>query len=298
MTNNNITLAVSTNNHYVIMLAALLKSIEENHRTGEIIDVWIIEDTVSDSNKKKLKNSVSEKIFTLNWISSKKVVPKGMNLPLDHNSYPLNIFMRLFIPHFISPEIDKVLYMDVDMIMLYEISKLWNTNLNNYILAAVTDSICVHIKNNIANYRELNLPPMAKYFNSGLLLINTKKWRENNITEKVIDTVNRNRKYTQFSDQYGLNVNVVGQWLELDPLWNYYAHGDHISPYVIHFYHRKPFYKSYFNSSYYQDIFYRYLNKTEWKNTPKVGELKRYFVKTGNILEKVPLYFRNMLFNS
>ena len=292
---NRISIAVACDNHYLIMLAALLKSIEVNHKSAEHIDVWIIEDAITKSNRIKLESSLDPFMFTLKWINQKEVIPKDMQLPLDRNTYPLNIFMRIFIPYFIPYEVKKVLYLDVDMIINKDISELWDTNIEDYIAAAVTDSTCVYIKNNVKNYKELNLPGDAKYFNSGLLLMNIEKWKEHDITRKVIETVNQNRQYTQFSDQYGLNVNLVNHWLELDPLWNYYADGKHPMPFNIHFFHRKPFYRSYFNSAVYKDVFYNYLNKTKWINTKPVGETKRYFIKTTNVLEKLPLYFKSLI---
>ncbi|WP_106293418.1 glycosyltransferase family 8 protein [Arcticibacter pallidicorallinus] len=289
---NTIILAVACNNHYVIMLAALLKSIEINHTSGELIEVWIIDDNISRRNKARLEASVDCKMIKLLWIRNKEAIPHDMKLPLDRNTYPLNIFMRIFIPYFIPANRPKVLYMDVDMIVTFDISKLWQTDVSNYVLAAVTDSSAVYIKNNIKNYKELGLPGDSKYFNSGLLLMNVSRWRDEDVTRKVIHSVNDNRKFTEFSDQYGLNVNLVGKWLELDPLWNYYADGTHLAPYNIHFFHRKPFYKSYFNNKAYQELFYKYLNQTEWRNSKPVGEIKRYIIKARNVLEKLPLYLK------
>lgn len=275
------------------MLAALLKSVETNHISGEPLEVWIVDDGISKRNKLKLESSLDPDMITLFWIKSKAAIPRDMELPLDRNSYPLNIFMRIFIPYFVPQNYQKVLYMDVDMILTRDISELWKTDISQHIIAAVTDSTAVYIKNNVKNYRELNLPGDAKYFNSGLLLINTQKWRDEDLSRKVIHTVNANRKHTEFSDQYGLNVNLVNKWLELDPLWNYYANGTHPAPYNIHFFHRKPFYKSYFNSKKFQEVFYSYVDKTNWKNSKPVGELKRYLVKTRNIIEKVPLLLKH-----
>lgn len=289
-----ITLVVATNNHYLIMLAALLKSIELNHKNNELIDVWIISRRITKKNKKNLEDSLDRGIFSITWISEKEVIPGGMQLPLDKNTYPPNIFMRLFIPYFLPRHIKKALYLDVDMIVNEDIAILWNTNIENYVVGAVTDSFAVSIGNYVANYKELNLPADAKYFNSGLLLINLDNWRDNDITLKVIDTVNKNRKDAEYSDQYGLNVNLVGQWLELDPLWNYLAKGDHPNPYIIHFIHRKPFYKSYFNNIRYKEKFYYYLNQTKWANSSPVGELCRYLVKTGNVIEKIPLFIKHV----
>lgn len=287
-----IVLAVSCNNHYVIMLAALLKSIEINHKSGEPIDVWIIDDGIKKKNQTKLISSLNKEMMTLKWIKSNDAIPTGMALPLDRNTYPLNIFMRIFIPYFTPANTEKVLYLDVDMIVNRDISDLWKVDISNHIIAAVTDATAAHIRNNVKNFAELNIPGDSKYFNSGLLLINIAKWKENNVTSNVISAVNDNRKHTQFSDQYGLNVTLVDKWLELDPLWNYYANGTHPTPYIIHFFHRKPFYRSYFNSEAYQKTFYSYLNQTNWKDSKPVSELKRYLIKLRNVVQKAPLLFR------
>ncbi len=292
-TDEKIVIAVASDNHYLIMVAALLKSIEVNHKSGELIEAWIIEDNIPKKRKKKLEDSLDLTRMHIRWINNKEVIPPGVQLPSDRTSYPLNIFMRIFIPHFIPEGTRKVLYLDVDMVVNTDISKLWYTDIDNYVMAAATDSICVYIKNNVKNYKELGLPGDSKYFNSGLLLINIKKWLEKDITRKVIQTINENRKYSFFGDQYGLNVNLVDQWYELDPLWNYYASGDHPEPYIVHYFHRKPFYTSYFNNPFYKELFYNYLNQTKWKGTKPVGELRRYIKKGVNIIEKIPVFLKN-----
>ncbi len=290
---DNITIVVACDNHYLILLAALLKSIEINHHSPEHIDLWIIEDKVSKKNKIRLENSLSEKMFSINWIDTKSVIPKGVTLPFDKNTYPLTIFMRLFIPYFLPKDVNKALYLDVDMIVLEDISKLWNVDIGDHIVGAVTDSICKTTAVGIKNHQDLKLDPSSAYFNSGLLLMNIKQWLEYNVTPKVIDCVNKNRDFASFSDQYGLNVVLANKWAELDPLWNYYSNGNLSSPYLIHFFHRKPFYKTYNNNKEYQKLFYEYLNKTAWKGEKPVGEFKRYLVKLGNILEKIPLLLKN-----
>ncbi|RRN76852.1 glycosyltransferase family 8 protein, partial [Pseudoxanthomonas sp. SGD-10] len=93
--NKDIVIVVACNSHYLIMLAVLLKSIEMNHQSDEHIQLWIIEENISKKNKKRLENSLSKEVFSITWISSKMAIPKGMTLPLDKNTYPLNIFMRL-----------------------------------------------------------------------------------------------------------------------------------------------------------------------------------------------------------
>ncbi|ADY51602.1 glycosyl transferase family 8 [Pseudopedobacter saltans DSM 12145] len=289
---NNITLVVACDNHYLIMLSALLKSIELNHTRPEHIDVWIIDDDVTKANKAKLEKSLAADFMTINWINGKSVIPQGMSLPLDKNTYPLNIFMRLFIPYFLPATVKKALYLDVDMLVLTDISELWNTDIGDNIAGAVTDSICKTVNVGIKNYKDLGLDGSENYFNSGLLLMDLEKWVKNNVSQKVITCVNENRDFATFSDQYGLNVVLHKQWAHIDPLWNYYSNGDYPKPHLIHFFHRKPFYSTYNYNKDYQKLFYEYLNQTEWKNAKPVNEFSRYLVKVGNILEKIPLLFR------
>lgn len=283
-----ITIVVACDDHYMILLAALLKSIELNHSSGERIEVYIVEDNVSIRNKNRLLNSVGNSMV-LHWIKMNEAIPEGMSLPVVNNTYPLNTFIRLFIPHFIPQHIKKVIFMDVDMIVLNDISKLWHIDIGDHIIGAVTDSITRTLGNGIANYEQLGLNPGAKYFNAGLQIINTDKWREHHMTEKIVNLINENRKFAGLGDQYGLNIGLAEQWQEIDPLWNYFSSGNHPHPYLIHYYHRKPFYKTYFNN--YQEMFYEYLDYTAWKNTKPVGESRRYLKKISNMIPKWKLLF-------
>ena len=290
-----ITIVVACDDHYLIMLAALLKSIELNHKTEEPIRVFIVEDNVSRKNKSRLEASVTDGKISLHWIKMSDTIPKGMQFPLDNNTYPLNIYIRLLIPYFLPKEIKRVLFLDVDMIMLEDISKLWHTDIGDKTIGAVTDSVTKTLRHGVANYKELGLDPDVKYYNAGLQIINLEKWRAQGMTEKIFKSIEENISYAKPVDQYGANVCMVNQWHELDPLWNYFSNGNNPSPYLIHYFHRKPFYKSYSNNPLYKDIFYDYLNQTPWSNSKPVGELSRYAKKLSNVLQKVPLLFSSKL---
>lgn len=291
-----IRIVVASDDHYAIMLATLIKSIEKNHVSNESVVIYIVDDKISRVSKNRIETSIdnsANRKISLHWIKMFQAVPKGMSFPFVHNSYPLNTYIRLFIPYFLPAGINKVLFMDVDMIVLEDISKLWHIDIGDHIIGAVTDSITKTVGNldggGIANYKELGLRSDDNYFNAGLQLINIPKWVEYNTTEKIINCINDNRKYADMGDQYGLNVILSTRYFELPPLWNYMANGDHSHPYLIHFIHRKPFYKSYFNNPDYQEIFYSYLYQTKWKNARPIGESRRYFKKINNLIQKVSL---------
>ena len=282
-------IVVASDNHYIILLAALIKSIEANIITDQKINIYIIEDNISEASKKKLHQSVNQKIISLIWKRVNEVVPEGTKLQLGRDSHPLNIYTRLFIPYFMPEEVEKVLYLDVDMIVQKDISILFENDLSNYALAAVLDPRIITFDNSwsgVLNCKELELTGATRYFNTGLLLMNPRKWRDQNVTEKIIDCINNNKRFANCPDQYGLNVVLANQWLELDPLWNHFCTIEHPAPYLIHFIQRKPIYKSYDNSHEFRRVFYYYLDQTKWKNFRPIDESKHYIRKVKNILNK------------
>jgi lipopolysaccharide biosynthesis glycosyltransferase len=286
-----LTIVVACDNHYIILLAALIKSIEANLAADKKIAIFIIADKVNNTNRQKLQQSINTATTTLVWKEMASVIPVGMKLPLDNSSYPLNIYMRLFIPYFIPEEIETVLYLDVDMIVQKDISTLFNINLSNHVVAAVLDPRIITFDNSwggVLNYQELGLPGTTRYFNTGLLVMNTKLWRAESVTEKIIDCIEQHKKFANYPDQYGLNVVLANKWLELDPLWNHFSTIETSeSPYLIHFVERKPIYKAYNYSETFKQIFYSYLKQTAWKNFKPIGESSRYIKKLKNILNKL-----------
>ncbi len=289
-----ITLVVVCDDHYVALVAALIKSIEDNLRPGGKIDLWIVDDGVGEMSKKKMNDSVDAEITTITWILINDAV-KGAKLPIDRSSYPLNIYARLFIPYFLPPAVKKALYLDADMIVLSDLYNLFQTDISGYPLAAVTDPRVKTFDNHwggILNYKALGLNGTSPYFNTGLLLINTTKWREEAITDKIVRVINEHVKFANYPDQYGLNIVMADRWLLLDDAWNNFVTVEHPNPYILHFVDRKPIYKAYKNSPQYQRIFLKYLHTTAWKNYQPIGEPKRYLKKIKNILVKFLKFIR------
>lgn len=284
-----LTLVVASDDHYIVMLAALIKSIEAHLKVTQTINIYIIENQVSNSKKKKLEKSVNKQITNLLWIKSADIIPAGTKLPVDKSSFPLTIYLRLFIPHFIPEEIEKVLYLDIDMIVRRDIAELFNTDLNGKIVAAVLDPKVRTFDNSwggVKNYKELGCAADTHYFNSGLLLMDTKKWRDEDVANKTIECVERNKEFANYPDQYGLNIVLANKWHELDSRWNHFATLPESDPFLIHFVQRKPIYKSYNYNEDYKRQFYYYLSLTAWKSFKPIGESRRYLKKVMNVVEK------------
>lgn len=285
-----ITVVVVSDNHYLPMVAAQIKSIEANLNKEYLLDLWIISDNIKLKNQKKMESSINTDITTINWKGVKEIIPKNFRLPLDKSTFPLSIYLFNFIPYILPPTTEKAIYLDADIINCRDLTELWNFDLGDFIVGAVKDQRIRTFEcdwGGILNYQQLGLSGSNKYLNSGVLLINLEKWRYCNITEKALQSVEENVKYAIYPEQYGLNIALHRQWLELNSLWNFFATtNNYSSPYNIHFVDRKPIYGTYKNNPAYRQLFYYYLHKTAWSNFKPIGEFRRYRKKLNNVIDK------------
>ncbi|MFL0206168.1 glycosyltransferase family 8 protein [Aquirufa sp. 2-AUSEE-184A6] len=125
--------------------------------------------------------------------------------------FKVSNYFRLYAADFIDG--DKCLYLDSDVIINGSIKNLYEQDIQNFYLAAVEDPA-------YNNHKELGLKPNAKYFNSGVMLLNLKKLRDNRIRDKVLNFVKTKSNVIKYVDQCGLNAVINGDWLELNAEYN------------------------------------------------------------------------------
>jgi len=123
-------------------------------------------------------------------------------------------YYRLVAPHFIGEDIDKILYLDSDLIVRQSLDKLWNTDVTDRPLAAVADL------GETFRAEELGLPIGTKYFNSGVMLINLHFWRLHGVYDKLTSLIKHNNGKLKYWDQDALNMMFANDWIELPVLWN------------------------------------------------------------------------------
>ncbi|MET3114122.1 lipopolysaccharide biosynthesis glycosyltransferase [Pedobacter sp. CG_S7] len=285
---NKITLVTVCDNNFAVMLTVLIKSIEINHKTNESIDLYIVEDNIKSKNKLKLIASIDHKKINVIWLDMADLLPKDISLPLDRSNFPLNVYLRILIPHFLPQSCEKAIYLDVDMVVRKDISLLWNTAINEKIIAGVVDRSekVSSTWGGITNFKELGIHPDTKYFNSGLLIMDLKKWRKTELSLEILKCIAKYKEYANFPDQYGLNVIFANQWFELDQRWNTYSPSNEQNPYIIHFIGTKPIYSSYDSNLNYKKEFFHYLSLTKWADFKPKTEYNRLFNKILNRIKK------------
>lgn len=144
----------------------------------------------------------------LNQIGSELVDIKLLNTSLNKDWYAgfphINFmsFARYFIPQFVVEE--KVLYLDSDIIVTSNLDNLFLLNLSDYYLAAVRATYGYGIG-----------------FNTGMLVINNRRWREEKITEKLVELTEQEKDNILEGDQTILNMLLNHSTMRLDDTYNF-----------------------------------------------------------------------------
>lgn len=247
-----VNIVLSSDNNYAQHLGVVLCSIFENKKFDYNINIHVIDGGISDENKKRLGELEKKYNFLIKYlyIDSSLLPNLVINGHITESAY-----YRILIPKLLDSNIDKVLYLDSDLVVLDDIARLFNFEINNYFAAVVESSS--------SNGR--------KYFNSGVILMNLKKWRAEKITEKTLEYIKNNPDKLEFWDQDALNAVLFGKCLFLDSIFNFEISGSErkynkkIKPFIIHYIGNvKPWKFSYIGP--FKDVYFKYLELTPWKN--------------------------------
>ena len=132
------------------------------------------------------------------FIKAKNISEKlSMDVVVDRGS--LSQYARLFVSSDLPANLDRVLYLDCDIVTVKSIRELWNLDLHGKTIGALMDAFSRHYRMNI------DLEPNDIMFNSGVMLIDLEKWKEQDVEEKVLKFIAANNGKIQQGDQGALN---------------------------------------------------------------------------------------------
>ena len=126
------------------------------------------------------------------------------------------MWYRILLPDLL-PDLDRILYLDVDTLVLDSLRPLWETDLAGYVLAAVSN---VFQHNHVDRPRRLGIPPAQTYFNSGVLLMNLEQMRRTDARRAIVECAVERGPELEWPDQDALNLVLGPGRLPLEPRWN------------------------------------------------------------------------------
>ena len=269
-----INICLYCDNNNIKQAGVLIASILDNAKSDDNLNLYILNKNLTEENQKELQ--------TLNFIKNsliKFIQLNGQNHSGDENFYCINLASIL-------PEIDKIIYLNSNLVVNTSLSELFNIDLGSFVIAGVSDS-----KKNKKRKNE------SSYINTDMLLMDLSKIRFQNIERSFTDYINKN-KTQKINEQQIINDVLQGKIKLLNPKWNLQSQDFTTRslytkyPWIINYSGKeKPWQIG--NYNYYNEYYYKYLNLTPWALNSK--EVRALLIKS-KLISLVRYFVSNPFF--
>ena len=265
--NNTIPIFFAVDNGYIPFLAVALKSMLKNASTKYNYDIKILYTNISEENKQKILKYETNNA-KIEFVDLDLYIEELQEKFYTRDYYTKTTYYRLLIPNLYT-QYDKAIYLDSDIVVLGDISELYNQDVENKLVGAVPDGSVRKIKE-FSDYVEkvVGMFDYKNYFNAGVLLMNLKEMREFEFQSKFLYLL-ENIKFSVAQDQDYLNRICKGRTKILDASWDVMPIPTEstMQKNNIKIIHYNLIYKPWhFDNVLYQEYFWEYAKQTEFYN--------------------------------
>jgi lipopolysaccharide biosynthesis glycosyltransferase len=267
-------LGIAFDQNYLSPFYALLTSILENNSKNKIV-IHAIITGVSEKEQEDIRTYIGK--HNSSEIHYYHIDQEAVSKLVLVSKWTPAVYYRLFFPLIIPQDIERLLYIDTDTLVVNDLSELYSKKLDSYPVGAVYD-------NYVKTAPQLGIEQEGNYFNSGVLLIDLPKWREQQISEKTMRFLSENPEKIKFVDQDALNAVLKNNWKKLN--WKYNTmysvipqdiRRDQLKDFlkdkvIIHFTLQRPW--NVLCANRYRDLYYNYLMKSPAPNKARHTDLK------------------------
>ena len=262
-------IAITIDDDYIQHACVMLESLKAFLIHG--ITIHCIYAQLSNKNIELLKRQFSRSVFSFqfypinNYDLSFVIVRPG-----DHVS--IATYFRILLPNILT-SLEKVLFLDTDIIINGSIDALFNMDISGLPVAAVEDIGMGNIKK-----ESMGIPDGKPYFNAGVLLMNLEYFRAHDLVSKILLFIKEYPERCEFWDQDALNATITGNIYALPYKYNvqsnsYSYEGNDMDvndamkcPVIIHFTgagYCKPWF--YHNNHPFKKLYYKHLQLTPFR---------------------------------
>ncbi len=209
-TNPEINILVTLDENYIphlnVMLTSLLYNNPEKHFRVYLLHTNIRQEALEDT-RFILKNKGE-----LIPVAAKNI---GLNNAPTTSRYPVEMYYRIFAAKYLPESLERVLYLDPDLVVNGSIEGLYSMDLGDYYFAAASHTGKFMTK---LNGLRLDMDDEAPYINSGVMLMNLKKLREEQNLEDVFNFIEEKENLLFLPDQDIISSLYGSKIIEIDTL--------------------------------------------------------------------------------
>lgn len=262
---NVIPIFFAVDNVYIPFLAVTINSLLKNASTNYKYELKVLYTNISEENKQKILKYESQNV-KIEFVDLNYYIEELQEKLYTRDYYTKTTYYRLLIPN-LYPQYDKAIYLDSDIVVLGDISELYNEDVENNLVGAIPDGSVRKLKE-FSEYveRVIGMADYKNYFNAGILLMNLKEMREFEFQSKFLYLL-ENMKYSVAQDQDYLNRICKGRTKILDAGWNVMPipTDSPMQEKDIKIIHYNLIYKPWhFDNVLYQEYFWEYARQTEF----------------------------------
>lgn len=188
-----INILVTLDENYVPYLNVMLTSLLHSNRDSQF-DVYLLHSSVPDSAMDETRNILGK--------SGNLIMVKAKDIGLDNapttSRYPQEIYYRIFAAKYLPDTLDRILYLDPDIIVNGSLKTLYNLPMDEYYFAAASHTGDFMRK---VNEIRLDMDIDAPYINSGVMLMNLKRLRAEQSYEDVFNFIEKRKSFLILPDQ-------------------------------------------------------------------------------------------------
>lgn len=201
---------VTLDRNYLKVLRTMLYSLSQSDSTG-IFTVYVAH------------NSLTEDDFA----ALQAVLPRSelIDVPLSEemfqdapisDRYPKEMYYRLFAAQYLPQELDRILYLDPDLVVINSLRSLYEIDFGDNLFAAASHIESRTFKN--FNRRRLHLSEQARYINSGVMMMNLSLLRTQQDPQQIYQFIEEHKNTLLLPDQDVVNALYADRTIFLDPL--------------------------------------------------------------------------------
>lgn len=203
-------------NEYVKYMSVAMASILSNASNEDDLAFHIITNTENKINQEKINQLKQIKDFQIEWKILNQSIPFEIRKDTRKDIPALANYSLLISSVFSN--IDKIIWLDSDLIVLDSLAELYNTNMRKYSIAACP---WPDVFQPDSYKQQISINQKNKYTNTGVLLANLKKWRKDKAEEKLLKAAHDFSGIYKFHCQCLFNIVFQNSLLYLPQKWNY-----------------------------------------------------------------------------
>ena len=212
---NTIPVFLATDEKYAPIASVMMKSVLMH--TESFIDFYVMDGGIKEDTKELIKKDLQ----TYSHKNINFVDMSHYNLETFPSVFfTKNSFSRYFIPKII-PQRQRAIYLDVDIILRGDIRELYDQDMENYPLAAMSETKYFSTLNKLFLKSHYPQYKGEEYFNSGVLLMDIQKLNEMDFFNKVMKLTHVLKDKSGYLDQDALNILFENNYKSLTEDFNF-----------------------------------------------------------------------------